>query len=316
MAPPPFLPEHAPPPAPPEAPKKNAWKTLLLWVVLIVLFLTIWQFLSPSPSNGPPAPKLPPCETPFPWTSIVAPLVVCTVCLLIFARVMRQLRGSTTFNASQEPGAIALAERRFGDALAVFRRLRDEHAKKPLYRAVALVNIAEAELWAGRLDEAIAAYVDIERTTGVLFSAGIRVIAASELTLLYALKGDLEASTRWSAETMTRLGKTHDERLVHGVRVCLAEAIVLCRRGAAAEAVGVLDARWTTMRHAFTANWMRVVEIVRAFAEAQGPQREQNVVAERLVRVEPVVGDELAFLGAGWPEMRAFLVAHGIVKGS
>jgi hypothetical protein len=56
---------------------------------------------------------------------------------------------------------------------------------------------------------------------------------------------------------------------------------------------------------------MRLVEVVRAFAEAQGGLRASNAVAERLVRIEPVVKGELAFLGVAWPEMKAFLGATG-----
>jgi hypothetical protein len=54
--------------------------------------------------------------------------------------------------------------------------------------------------------------------------------------------------------------------------------------------------------------------LVRAFAEAQGGVRASNTVAERLVRVEPVVQGELAFLGLEWPEMQAFLGAHGMTS--
>lgn len=92
----------------------------------------------------------------------------------------------------------------------------------------------------------------------------------------------------------------------------LAEAVVACRRGAPKEAIALLEDVWLELRFSFIADWMRVAEIIRAFAESQGDVREQNVIAGRIMRVEPVIGDELAFLRRKWPEMHAFLAAHGL----
>lgn len=99
----------------------------------------------------------------------------------------------------------------------------------------------------------------------------------------------------------------------------LADAVVACRSGAPADAVKLLDDAWLELRFSFVANWMRVAEVIRAYAEAaesRGDVRGHNVVAARLVRIEPVVGDELAFLGRKWPEMHAFLAAHGLSRHS
>src|SRR5262245_22394512 len=126
----PFLPEHVPPPEPP---KKNTAKTLALWVLLVLVFLAIWQFLSPAerPPGAPAPPPLPPCESSA-WPTVLTTLVpIVFLLLVLWAIFVRPLRGSSSFNAAQEPGAVALAERRFVDAIEIFRRLRLAHEKKP-----------------------------------------------------------------------------------------------------------------------------------------------------------------------------------------
>jgi hypothetical protein len=74
-----------------------------------------------------------------------------------------------------------------------------------------------------------------------------------------------------------------------------------------------LEKNWLTIRATLTANDVRLAEILRAFAEASGSVREYNTVGERLIRVEPVSGNEFAFLGVRWPAMNAFLVSHRLV---
>ena len=47
----PFLPEPENAPVPAATQKKNGVRTLLLWVALIVMFLGVWQFLTPNDKN-------------------------------------------------------------------------------------------------------------------------------------------------------------------------------------------------------------------------------------------------------------------------
>lgn len=304
----PYLPEPQVTPAP--TPKGNAKKTLVLWIVLIVMFLAIWQFLSPSPGETSATPQLPPCESSWsPWMTVVmlTPLGGFIAFWMWFLRTYQQ---SIDYAIMQEPGRIALAERRYADAAKIFLDTATKHRKRPVYEAGAMRDLGLAEMWSGRFDEAIAAYVKVERAAGVLFSSGIRTLAAVDLALVNALAGDLPTATRWASEGRDRLAKNKDQRFGTAATLCLAEAIVSMRQGHLAEATALLEKNWLPLREACNANLMRAIEVVRAFAEAGGGVREYNTVAERLVRVAPVLPGELTFLGAKWPEMRAFLDAH------
>ena len=321
---PPFLPEPEPEAVAGPAKKHNPRKTLVLWVILIVMFLAIWQFLSPEarkdPSHGvqharsgevvaveacPPAPSS--------WwggtVSVVLPTGIVVLLAYLFLRAYGQ---SAAFAAAQEPGRLAMAQGRFAEASAKFQATLPLFAKQPLYRAVLVINVADAELRAGRFDSAIAACAEIERSRTMLFGSSVRMRIATLSAITYALRGDVAAAERWAADARGRIAKTREDRMGHAAYLCLAEAMIACRRGDSAGAIALVDARWNELRYSLNADSMRVVEVVRAFAEAQGGVRAMNTVAERLVRVEPVAPGELAYLGAEWPEMKAFLGAHGI----
>ena len=312
----PFLPEpeavvHA-------APKTNGRRTLLLWVVLIVMFLTIWQFLSPSPKDGQVAAQHAAaqaadgaaCSSSF-WSSstvVLLPLLFIVIMMVLFFRAYRQ---NTEFQLAQEPGRAAMAQRRFAEAIEKFRVTIPRFSKQPGYRAVAVLNVAEAQLRAGQLDAAIASCAEIERARTMLFGSGLRVRIATLTALVYGLRGDIPTAERWTSDARARIAKNREDRFGHAAHLCLAEAVLASRKGDHAGAVALLDRSWNELRYALSADQMRIVEVVRAFAEAQAGVRASNAVAERLVRVEPITAGELAFLGIEWPEMQAFLGAHG-----
>jgi len=202
------------------------------------------------------------------------------------------------------------------EAVASFAAVAGAHAKRPAYASAAQVSLAHAQLWSGRIDDALATLVKVEKARAVLFSSQVRTLAATHLAFAYGLAGDLDAAGRWAAAARDRLAKNRDDRMICAAYLRLGEAVIAIRRGESARAAALLDERWPLMREAFTANTMRAVEVVRAFAEAGGGVREYNKVGERLLRIEPTAPGEMAFLGAKWPEMRAFLAAHGLAATS
>jgi hypothetical protein len=309
----PFLPQPEPvaPAAPPN--KKSSVKTLVLWVILIMMFLAIWQFFSPEPGktrSALPAPA--PCETVSAWWT-TAPVVIVLVLVVVGLRwFWRSYALSVEFGLAMEPGRVAVAERRFAAAFDVFARNAAAYAKKPGYEASARLSLGNAQLWAGELTRAIDTFAAIEKKRAVLFSSSVRTIAAVNLAFAQALLGQLDAAERWSTETRARLTKNRDDRLDYAARLCLAEATIAIRRGRSQEAAELLEKNWATMREVLSGNMMRVAELLRAFVDAAGGVRQSNTLTERLVRVEPVLPGELAFLGVGWPEMHAFLAAHGL----
>ena len=310
-APLPFLPEPEPltPAAPP--PKKSATKTLVLWVVLIVMFLAIWQFLTPS-GAAPPKPELPPCESSPSYAALWVGVAAMALFVFVYRWFMKTYAQSLEFNVAQEPARLAIAERRFDAALEIFARTRHAYAKKPAYEASASLALGHAQMSAGRLDQAIETLATVERGRKVLFSSAVRTLAAAHLAFAQALAGQLEASERWATEARSRLGKNRDDRIDYAARLCLAEAVVMLRRGRPEDASALLEKNWTVMREVLNGNTMRVAEVLSAFAESARGVRQSNTMAERLVRVEPVRPGDFTFLGVQWPEMQAFLAAHGL----
>lgn len=306
----PFLPEPEPA-APPAAPKGSGAKTLALWVVLILMFLGVWTFLAPHPAQRH-VPVGPPCE-PSAWWVTASPMVGSFALLILFGWWFKRRYGqSLEFNLAQEPGRSAMAERRFGAAFEAFARVQAAYAKQPAYHAAASLSLGVAQLAAGQLDHAIDTFATLEKKRTVLFSSGIRTLAAVNLALAQALAGQLDAAERWCAEASARLAKNGDNRLDYASRLHLAESVLALRRERPAEAVALLEKNWTGMREFSNGNSMRVAEVLRAFGESAGGMRESNTMTERLLRVEPVLPGDFAFLGVKWPEMQLFLDAHGL----
>jgi hypothetical protein len=310
----PFLPEpEAVVVAPPK--KGNTKKTLALWVILILVFLAIWQFLSPAPHEGQTSHAMAetPASTSFSWwgTAVITVFPIAFV-ILMFSWFMRAYRQNSEFAHSQEPGRLAMAQRRFAEAEGAFRGTLPRFDKQPAYRAVVVVNLATAQLHAGRFDDAIASCAEVERARTLLFGSGIRTRIATLTALVYGLRGDVVTGERWTTDARARIAKNDEDRIGHAANLCIAEAVIACRKGDHAGAVATLEKSWNELRYSLTADAMRIAEVVRAFAEAHSGIRASNTVAERLVRVEPVAPGELAFLGVEWPEMKAFLGAHGI----
>lgn len=310
----PFLPEPEWV-APVKAPRRTL--TIVLWVVLIVMFLTIWQFLTPAerPASAPPYVE-PVADCTTAWTAspfMFLPFAIAAGVSFFFVVFFRAYRQAIDFQITQEPGRFALAQRRFDEAIDLFRATLPKFAKRPPYGPMVLLNLAESQLKAGRLDDALASCAQIERSRTLLGGTGVRVRLASLTALLYALKGhDLPLAIHWAGHARSRIAKNREDRLALSAQLVLAEATIAARSGDHQGAVKLLDGRWLELRYALNADTMRTVEVVRAFAEAQAGVRAANVVGERLVRIEPITKGEFAFLGVEWPEMKTFMAAHGL----
>lgn len=312
-----FLPE--PEVITPATPQKKGGgkKALFLWVILIVMFLSIWQFLTPA-ERTPRADDVArvhdtaaACSSPL-WSSALPVLLPLAFVFLICFLLFRAYRQNDTFNLAQEPGRMAMAHRRFAEAVDHFRATVPRFAKQPAYRAIAMLNLADALLRAGRFEEAIAGFAEIERARTMRLGSTVRMRIATQTALVHALQGNIPVAERWLQDARVRLAKNRDDRIAHAAHLCLAESVVSARKGDAAGAVAQLEARWLELRYAFTADLFRVAEVVRAFAETQQGMRASNAAGERLIRIEPVLKGEFAFLGAAWPEMQMFLAAHDV----
>lgn len=93
--------------------------------------------------------------------------------------------------------------------------------------------------------------------------------------------------------------------------LAMLRAVIDCRRGRAAEATVLLEHAWTEYEATMTAETLRMMRVLRAFAHAaaEGP-RNQGLVERVLGDMKPRYEREFAFLGATWPEMATFLSAQ------
>jgi hypothetical protein len=303
----PYLPPREPSDNPPAAPAKKAGvtKTLLLWVLLIVMFIVIYQFFnSPSTTHHVSAHQETASGGGSSW--IYGWLPGGAVVGMFFFFFYR-LRGGNQLNQKLEPGMMALADGDLGRALAVFDQAAKEYRKQAHYVALIATWQASVRLRQGAFSDAADNLIGAERTAGLLYGSDVRASAAVDLAHLYGLRGQLDAAGRWIADGRRRLPKV-GHRLGLAAKLRVAEALVAARRGEREQAARLLDGDWHRIESAFTVSLMREVWLLRAFV-ADGGQRGSAETWLTLLRASR---GELDWIGAEWPEMKTFLVAHGL----
>ncbi|HEX6836507.1 MAG TPA: hypothetical protein VF334_08030 [Polyangia bacterium] len=305
--------ENAPylPPAEPTdnpAAKKSGRKTLLVWLLLVMMFVAIYQLMSvPTPHHVAHAAPPPRDDT---WSSLafgVLPALGVVVLFIMFLRM--QLRGGGKLNAALEPGNLALADGDLGRAADVFAAVAHQYRKQTTYAAVAKLSLSTALMRQGELARATDAAVEVERAPGLLFGGDVRTMAAIHLGMLYALRGELDAAGRWCDDARRRLPRGHN-RTLSAALLRIAEILVLARSGKRDDAARALDRDWHRLEEALTVASMRKAWLVRAWCAAADPSR--GSVEPWLTMARAGRKGELRWLGAEWPELRAFLDAHDL----
>ncbi len=178
--------------------------------------------------------------------------------------------------------------------------------------AVARHNLGWTLMLEGRADDAVTILEDAAEhyrrgLTRVAMLPTTRVDAA----LCHALLGKVDLAEIWYAKAEEPV-KAPPHPTFPGMKA-LVRGIIDCRDGRAAEAIVALDHAWTEHEPTMTGETLRVMRIVRAFAcaAADGP-RNQGLVERVLGDMKLRYEREFAFLGGSWPEMAAFLAAHGL----
>ena len=134
-------------------------------------------------------------------------------------------------------------------------------------------------------------------------------MAAIHLGLLYALRGQLDAATRWCDDARRRLPRGQN-RTLSAALLRLAEATVLARSGQHEDAARALDRDWKRLEEALAVSSMRRAWLLRAYLASGDGAR--GSVEPWLTLARGGRKGELAWLGAEWPELRAFLDAHDL----
>jgi hypothetical protein len=308
----PYLPAAEPTDNPKE---KIGAKRILLWLLLVLVFVSIYQlFAGPSPPQRTTQLPTPVHEVSFftllcgSWLPMLAQFGVFYWLALSFVRW--QLRGGARLNAKLEPGHIALADGDMQLAVEVYRRVAQDYRRQRHYAALANLSLAEAYIRQGEFDAAIGVLRVADKTRNLMFGSNIRVMVATDLCLIYALRGDLNAAMRWLEDARRRLARSKEVRHFNAALLRLTEATVLCRAGKHEEAKRILDSDWPRLESALFSSVMRRAWLLRAFLAGSDPTRMSG--EPMLTVLRSARKNELEWMGKEWPELRTFLVTHDL----
>ncbi len=289
--------------------RRGARRTIVLWLFLILVFVTIYQFLSPPPAHHHVVHTAPPPNEDGWWRSLSGFLPSLGVIALFIWFLRRQLKGGAALNARLEPGHLALADGDLGRAADVFAAVAREYRNQTTYAAVAKLSLSTTLMRQGALPKAIETAIEVERAPGLLFGSEARLMAAIHLGMLYALRGQLDAATRWCDDGRRRLARGQN-RALPAALLRLTEILVLARAGKHEEAARALDRDERRLEEALTVTSMRKAWLVRAFCAAGDATR--GSVEPWLTMARAGRKGELAWVAAEWPELRAFVDAHDL----
>jgi hypothetical protein len=297
--------------APPKKASK-AKRTLVLWVVLVVMFVAIYSLMAPSAPRAAEAPV-----EQAPWILRTLPHVLpWAFVMFVMGFLVWNGKRARSYNRAVAPAMRALRQRRLADAEAGFIEHARVAGKAPFAGAVSHHNLAAVRLRRGDFDGAAADLAQVERWSGLGFASDLRVFAAASLAQTHALGGDVALARRWLEVAQRRLPKAVNPTDKLGAFV-LAEALVLLREGKPREALALDDQHASELEGTVPYDSMRQWWALMAFARWQdaGP-RDQGAVDMLLRRLQPSRPHELAHLVVEWPELRGFLETHGVPSDS
>ncbi len=294
-----------PQPPPPQPVANRAKRTLLLWVVLIALFILIYNFIDATPHHGQQPPP-PPAGYSGWWIWIAA-----LAGLVPLAYVLWQFGHSTEFNALQTPALEALADSKYSEAAKLFGALAQRFKMRAQLRSVAAFNQGYALIRCGEAAAAVGALLWVERSPS-LQRGGVRQLAAIELARAFAIGGDLDKARRWITSARERPAGTADPTNA-AARLEATELLLLCREGKHDEAVRLCEQQWPRFESHLAITQMREVWLLRAFAVAAttGP-RDGGTVDAWLGFLRGAPAGSLAWLTERWPELAAFAATHSV----
>jgi tetratricopeptide (TPR) repeat protein len=293
---------------PPAQKPTNAKRTLLLWVVLIIAFIAIYNLFTPSGPRPDPGPVQ---ESHWLLRYLMAFIPWGVMAALLGALFWNGKRAQQ-YNRAAAPALRALNQRRLAEAESAFTAQSHVAGRAPFAGAVAHYNLAMVRLQRGNLDGAAADFGHVERWAGLAFGSDLRVLAAAYLAHVNALRGDAGLARRWLDVARRRLPAAGDPANKVGV-LSLAEALVLLREGKHREALAVFDQHVVELETTVPYDTMRQWWALMAFARWQdaGP-RDQGAIDVLLRRLQPSRPHELGHLVVAWPELRGFLETHGV----
>lgn len=210
------------------------------------------------------------------------------VAVVFFLRMMQRMRrDAREFTVEQQGATAALASGDFVRAGGIWARWTKTDS--PAIRSHANHGLATILIHRGEFDEAMKLIGECKLAWQYLDAA-----------IVHVLRGELD-------DGEVALRSLEDSNPYAE----LPAAIWNCRSGATDHVVTDLRERWPSIESQLTAQHLRPLQIVRAFAEASDV-RQAGVSAMSLANLRPHYKGEFAYLGKEWPEMAAFLAANGL----
>jgi tetratricopeptide (TPR) repeat protein len=292
----PFLPPAEPTDNPPQ---KRRMKPLLLWMLLVLGFLSVYNLYNSDIGGSGALTQLFVNLSGFlarGWPVLAG--------LAFLGLVAWQLGGAARFNASLEPGFLALQAGNTGRAVQAFEIVLARYRRQLFFAALARIHLASALKHREELDRAIEILRQVERTPGMAYPSDVRLLGSIELGEIYALRGDVETAGRWLADAERRLARA-ENRLLAGARLRIAQVVLLVRRGEDGEAMRLIEQHRAHIESIVPLTTMRVIWLLQAFVTARGGDtRAAGEVFAILRQIRP---HELDYLSVEWPELRMFL---------
>jgi len=201
----------------------NSVKTIILWVVLIVLFVAFYQVFQHAPSDGaapePVSERTGHAESA--WSSVVLQWLPIVFLFLFFVFFLRALQKR---HAASHEGARLLNQGRYLQALEYFDKYRREQSKQPA--GPFNTGVARLQLW--KLDEALNDLEAAVRLTNKRQPEELAALLPEHQALTLALLGRAAEARQKLAAVPAGTGDPG--------RQALTEAILLARAGDAAGA--------------------------------------------------------------------------------
>jgi len=182
----------------PPSPARARRRTLLLWIILTVGFVSIygWFDSAPRATHGAATTHASSSGT-WPWLVIVVPVV------LVVGMFLWSLSGSRRFNAQQKPGLDAMSDGQYARAAQLFGAAARRYRTKPNFAALATYNQGHALIRAGDAAAAVGLLLSVERSP-LPQLAGLSALIAVDLARAFAIGGDLDKAERWLEAARTR----------------------------------------------------------------------------------------------------------------
>lgn len=244
-----------------------------------------------------------------------APLcsLVCVGVLLVGASLpaaiwrRRGMARARTTPERNEDALAALRGARYAEAEALWNELCHDSRHAPALHTLYVLNLGVAWMHLGRLEQA-RALIERAHATGWLASsvlAHARPQADVGYALCLALAGDVPAARRALEAARPALGEARRAATM------LADAVIEAREG---RELAFDEEALRRAESSLMVIHIRALRLLEAFTRARAKGAAyREAAAEGDLGAIGVHPGELDFLGAAWPELRAFLESHALV---